>query len=133
MPTRSAGDLPLATYCFLRSFENREIRWPSPPARPARWPMRANTIRVSDGSFFVAALCHPQRGLISVSWALGFRDRHVIAAGAASALADETGAPPFAYALAQHTASLRPFVDRSTSFHSLAFNDTCDSDCELGF
>jgi len=27
MPTRFCWRLALATYCFLRSFENREIRW----------------------------------------------------------------------------------------------------------
>src|SRR6267143_1674845 len=74
---------PIATYCFLRSFETREIRW---------------------AIAAVAALCHPQRRVYWTSWAPWVS----IAAGL-SALVPHlhwlliSGAPPFAYALARHT------------------------------
>jgi len=41
----SAGDLPLATYCFLRSFENREIRWAIAAGAAGALRCWANTIR----------------------------------------------------------------------------------------
>jgi len=95
---------PLATYCFLRSFENREIRWPSPPARPARWRCWANTIRCSDWQLLRRCALSSATAAYFVSWA-----PWVSATVMFIALVPhlhwlmETGAPPFAYALAQHT------------------------------
>jgi hypothetical protein len=96
---------PLATYCFLRSFENREIRWAIAAGAAGALAMLGKYYSVFlIGSFFVAALCHPQRRAYFVSWA-----PWVSATVMFIALVPhlhwlvETGAPPFAYALAQHT------------------------------
>ena len=96
---------PLATYCFLRSFENREIRWAIAAGAAGALAMLGKYYSVFlIGSFFVAALCHPQRRAYFVSSA-----PWVSAAVMFIALVPhlrwlvETGAPPFAYALARHT------------------------------
>jgi len=96
---------PLATYCFLRSFENREIRWAIAAGAAGALAMLGKYYSVFlIGSFFVAALCHPQRRAYFVSWA-----PWVSATVMFIALVPhlhwlvETGAPPFAYALARHT------------------------------
>src|SRR5229473_6273114 len=61
---------PLATYCFLRSFENREIRWAIAAGAAGALAMLGKYYSVFlIGSFFVAALCHPQRRAYFVSWA----------------------------------------------------------------
>src|SRR6266403_6020357 len=94
---------PLATYCFLRSFENREIRWAIAAGAAGALAMLGKYYSVFlIGSFFVAALCHPQRRAYFVSWA-----PWVSATVMFIALVPhlhwlmETGAPPFAYALAR--------------------------------
>src|SRR3981189_4004685 len=49
---------PLATYCFLRSFENREIRWAiAAGAAGALAEVGQKFFAVLIWSFFVAALC----------------------------------------------------------------------------
>jgi 4-amino-4-deoxy-L-arabinose transferase-like glycosyltransferase len=100
---------PLATWCFLRSFETREIRWAVAAGAAAALAMLGKYYSVFlIVSFAVAALCHPERRAY-------FRSRAPwisIATGLAVLMPHlqwlvETGAPPFAYALARHTG--KPF------------------------
>jgi Dolichyl-phosphate-mannose-protein mannosyltransferase len=95
---------PLATYCFLRSFETREIRWAIAAGAGAALAMVGKYYSVFlVGSFVVAALCHPQRRAYFVSWA-----PWISAAVMFIALVPHlhwlvvNGAPPFTYALARH-------------------------------
>jgi 4-amino-4-deoxy-L-arabinose transferase-like glycosyltransferase len=61
---------PIATYCFLRSFETREIRWAIAAGATAALAMLGKYYSVFlIGSFVVAAICHPQRRAYFVSWA----------------------------------------------------------------
>src|SRR5258708_8633773 len=61
---------PLATYCFLRSFESREIRLAIAAGAAGALAMLGKYYSVFlIGSFFVAALCHPQRRAYFFSWA----------------------------------------------------------------
>src|ERR1700716_361853 len=96
---------PIATYCFLRSFETREIRWAIAAGAPAALAMLGKYYSVFlVGGFAFAAIFHPQRRAYFGSWAPWVS----IATGFA-ALAPHlhwlvvAGAPPFAYALARHT------------------------------
>jgi hypothetical protein len=96
---------PIATYCFLRSFETREIRWAIAAGATAALAMLGKYYSVFlVGGFAFAAIFHPQRRAYFNSWAPWIS----IATGFA-ALAPHlywlavTGAPPFAYALARHT------------------------------
>ena len=96
---------PLATYCFLRSFENREIRWAIAAGAAGALAMLGKYYSVFlIGSFFVAALCHPQRRAYFVSWApwVSATVMFITLVPHLHWLV-ETGAPPFAYALARHT------------------------------
>ena len=109
---------PLATYCFLRSFETREIRWAIAAGAGAALAMVGKYYSVFlIGSFVVAALCHPQRRAYFVSWA-----PWISAAVMFIALVPHlhwlvvNGAPPFTYALARH-AGKAPVADRSASLH----------------
>src|SRR6266481_234396 len=96
---------PLATYCFLRSFETREIRWAAAAGATAALAMLGKYYSVFlIGSFVFAAICHPQRRAYFTSLApwvstvVGFAvlgpHLHWLA---------KTGAMPFAYALERHT------------------------------
>src|SRR5712692_761694 len=96
---------PLATYCFLRSFETREIRWAVAAGATAALAMLGKYYSVFlIGSFVFAAICHPQRrayfGSLApwVSTVVGFAvlgpHLHWLAT---------TGAMPFTYALERHT------------------------------
>ncbi len=96
---------PIATYCFLRSFETREIRWAIAAGAAGALVMLGKYYSVFLlVSFAFAAICHPQRRVYWTSWAPWVS----IAAGL-SALVPHlhwlliSGAPPFAYALARHT------------------------------
>src|SRR5712664_2196532 len=96
---------PIATYCFLRSFETREIRWAVAAGATAALAMLGKYYSVFlIFSFAVAAFCHPQRRAYFRSSAPWIS----IATGIAALLPHlhwlvVTGAPPFAYALARHT------------------------------
>ncbi len=96
---------PIATYCFLRSFETREIRWAVAAGAAAALAMLGKYYSVFlIFSFAVAAFCHPQRRAYFRSSAPWIS----IATGGAALLPHlhwlvVTGAPPFAYALARHT------------------------------
>ena len=96
---------PIATYCFLRSFETREIRWAVAAGATAALAMLGKYYSVFlIFSFAVAAFCHPQRRAYFASSAPWIS----IATGFAALLPHlhwlaVTGAPPFVYALARHT------------------------------
>src|SRR5882672_6864193 len=85
---------PLATYCFLRSFENREIRWAIAAGATAALAMLGKyysvfLISVSDWQLRRRGdLSSATTGLFRLLGAVDFRDRHVHRAVAASALAD---------------------------------------------
>src|SRR6202011_4854226 len=91
---------PIAIYCFLRSFETRQVGWAIACGATAALAMLGKYYSVFlVGSFVFAAICHPQRRAYFGSWAPWAS----LVAGFA-ALAPHlqwlaaTGAPPFAYA-----------------------------------
>jgi len=95
---------PLATYCFLRSFETREARWAVAAGGAAALAMLGKYYSVFLlAGFGLAAILHPQRRAYFASIAPWLS----MAAGVA-ALAPHlhwlatTGAQPFTYALATH-------------------------------
>jgi 4-amino-4-deoxy-L-arabinose transferase-like glycosyltransferase len=95
---------PLATYCFLRSFETRELKWAVAAGATAALAMLGKYYSVFlIGSFVLAALCNPRRHAYFRSPAPW------ISAGVGLvALAPHlfwlatTGATPFTYALREH-------------------------------
>jgi 4-amino-4-deoxy-L-arabinose transferase-like glycosyltransferase len=96
---------PLATYCFLRSFETREIRWAVAAGAAAALAMLGKYYSVFlIVSFLFAAICHPQRRAYFASWA-----PWVSLVTAFTALLPHlnwlalNGAPPVVYALTRHT------------------------------
>src|ERR1700681_269656 len=96
---------PLATYCFLRSFETREIRWAVAAGATAALAMLGKYYSVFlIGSFVFAAICHPQRRAYFTSWA-----PWVSLVTLFTALLPHlnwlavNGAPPVVYALTRHT------------------------------
>jgi 4-amino-4-deoxy-L-arabinose transferase-like glycosyltransferase len=96
---------PIATYCFLRSFETREIGWAIAAGATAALAMLGKYYSVFlIVSFLFAAICHPQRRAYFGSLA-----PWVSTVAGLVALAPHlhwlatTGAKPFAYALARHT------------------------------
>jgi 4-amino-4-deoxy-L-arabinose transferase-like glycosyltransferase len=95
---------PLATLCFLRSFETRRIGWAVAAGVVTAAAMLGKYYSVFLlSSFMLAALCHPQRRLYFASCA-----PWVSLLAGAVALAPHlhwllaTGAPPFAYAIQTH-------------------------------
>jgi 4-amino-4-deoxy-L-arabinose transferase-like glycosyltransferase len=93
---------PLATYCFLRSFESRHFVWAAAAGATAAIAMLGKYYSIFlIGSFVFAAICHPQRRayfgsvapLVSVVAGLVVLGPHL------HWLAT-TGAEPFNYALA---------------------------------
>src|SRR5882762_6888278 len=95
---------PLATYCFLRSFETRQVVWAVAAGATAALAMLGKYYSVFlISSFVFAAICHPQRrvyfGSLApwVSSVVGFA-----ALGPHLHWLATTGAMPFAYALAGH-------------------------------
>lgn len=95
---------PLATYCFLRSFETRALEWAIAAGASAALAMLGKYFSVFlIGSCAVAAICHPQRrayfGSLApwVSTLVGL----LLLAPHIYWLAT-TGAKPFAYALTKH-------------------------------
>jgi 4-amino-4-deoxy-L-arabinose transferase-like glycosyltransferase len=110
---------PLASFCFLRSFETREIRWAIAAGAAGALAMLGKYYSVFlITSFVFAAICHPQRRAYFVSWA-----PWVSAIVMFTALLPhlhwlvENGAPPFAYALARHSGkALAPSVIEALLF-----------------
>src|SRR5450631_819182 len=96
---------PLATYCFLRSFETREIRWAVAAGATAALAMLGKYYSVFlIGSFVFAAICHPQRRAYFTSWApwASLVTLFTALLPHLNWLA-ANGAPPVVYALARHT------------------------------
>jgi Dolichyl-phosphate-mannose-protein mannosyltransferase len=110
---------PLATYCFLRSFETRTLEWAIAAGATAALAMLGKYFSVFlIGSFAVAAICHPQRRAYFGSlapWAstlVGF----LVLAPHIYWLAT-TGAKPFAYALTKHAGKeLGPSLGEAIGF-----------------
>ena len=95
---------PLATYCFLRSFETCQIKWAAAAGALAAIAMLGKYYSVFlVGSFVFAAVCHPQRRLFFGSWApwVSALVGLVVLAPHIYWLAT-TGAIPFEYAMAAH-------------------------------
>jgi 4-amino-4-deoxy-L-arabinose transferase-like glycosyltransferase len=96
---------PIATYCFLRSFEARQVVWAIAAGATAALAMLGKYYSVFlIGGFVFAAICHPQRrayfGSLApwVSTVVGFA-----ALGPHLHWLAMTGAMPFTYALERHT------------------------------
>jgi hypothetical protein len=95
---------PLATYCFLRSFETRTLEWAIAAGASAALAMLGKYFSVFlIASFLVAAICHPQRRAYFASLApwVSTLVGLVMLAPHINWLAT-TGAKPFAYALSKH-------------------------------
>jgi 4-amino-4-deoxy-L-arabinose transferase-like glycosyltransferase len=101
---------PLATYCFLRSFEARDSRWAVAAGAAAALAMLGKYYSVFLlVSFGVAALLHRERRAyfgsaapyLSIATGLAVLAPHLYWLAT-------TGAPPFSYALAMH--ANRPFA-----------------------
>jgi 4-amino-4-deoxy-L-arabinose transferase-like glycosyltransferase len=95
---------PIATYCFLRSFETRQFGWAIAAGATAALAMLGKYYSVFlIVSFLFAAICHPQRrayfGSLApwVSTVVG-----LVALGPHLHWLATTGAKPFAYALGLH-------------------------------
>jgi Dolichyl-phosphate-mannose-protein mannosyltransferase len=95
---------PLATYCFLRSFETLDMKWAIAAGASAALAMLGKYYSVFLlASFAFAALCHPRRRAYFGSFA-----PYISVATGLAALAPHlywlatTGAQPFAYALERH-------------------------------
>lgn len=95
---------PLATYCFLRSFETRRIVWAVAAGATAALAMLGKYYSVFlVSSFVLAAICHPQRRLYFGSTAPWISTIVGVAAlGAHVHWLVTTGAMPFTYAIATH-------------------------------
>jgi 4-amino-4-deoxy-L-arabinose transferase-like glycosyltransferase len=95
---------PLATYCFLQSFETRQLWWAVAAGFTAALAMLGKYYSAFlIGSFALAAICHPARRAYFASWA-----PWVSIATGLLALAPHlvwlvaTGAQPIVYAFARH-------------------------------
>ena len=95
---------PLATYCFLRSFETRQIKWAAAAGALAALAMLGKYYSVFLVSGFAfAAVCHPQRRIYfrsQVPWVSTLVGLIVLAPHL-HWLAT-TGAAPFEYAIQAH-------------------------------
>ncbi|UFZ01761.1 glycosyltransferase family 39 protein [Bradyrhizobium ontarionense] len=95
---------PLATYCFLRSFETRHVGWAVAAGATAALAMLGKYYSIFlIASFAVAALCHRDRRAYFTSWA-----PWIAALSGLVALAPHlywlatTGAQPFSHAIEHH-------------------------------
>lgn len=95
---------PASTYCFLRSFETREVKWAAAAGAAAALAMLGKYYSAFlIGSFVFAAICHPQRRAYFgspapwISAGVG-----LVALGPHLHWLVTTGAMPFTYALTEH-------------------------------
>jgi 4-amino-4-deoxy-L-arabinose transferase-like glycosyltransferase len=110
---------PIATYCFLRSFETRQVLWAIAAGATAALAMLGKYYSVFLlGSFALAAICHPQRRAYFTSLA-----PWVSAVVGLAALGPHlhwlatTGAMPFTYALEEHAGkAFRPALIEALLF-----------------
>ncbi len=95
---------PLATYCFLRSFETRAIGWAAAAGFLSALAMLGKYYSIFlVGSFVLAAVVHPQRAIYFRSWAPWVSAlTGIVALGPHIHWLATTGAAPFAYALDVH-------------------------------
>src|ERR1700757_400513 len=95
---------PIATYCFLRSFETREVKWAIAAGATAALAMLGKYYSVFlIASFLGAAVCHSQRRAYFGSLAPWTSTITGLAALAPHMVwLATTGAMPFAYALERH-------------------------------
>jgi 4-amino-4-deoxy-L-arabinose transferase-like glycosyltransferase len=95
---------PIATYCFLRSFETRQVVWAVAAGATAALAMLGKYYSVFLlGGFAFAAICHPQRRAYFGSSAPWVSTVVGLAAlGPHLYWLATTGAMPFAYALSRH-------------------------------
>ena len=95
---------PIATYCFLRSFESRAVGWAVAAGATAALAMLGKYYSVFlIVSFLGAAICHPQRRAYFGSLAPWISTVTGLAALAPHMVwLATTGAQPFAYALERH-------------------------------
>ena len=95
---------PIATYCFLRSFETREIGWAVAAGATAALAMLGKYYSaLLIVSFLLAAICHPQRRAYFGSLAPCVSTITGLAALAPHMYwLATTGAEPFAYAVERH-------------------------------
>jgi 4-amino-4-deoxy-L-arabinose transferase-like glycosyltransferase len=95
---------PLATYCFLRSFETRAIGWAAAAGVLAALAMLGKYYSIFlIGSFALAAIVHPQRAVYFKSWAPWISAlTGLIALGPHIHWLVTTGATPFTYAMQVH-------------------------------
>jgi 4-amino-4-deoxy-L-arabinose transferase-like glycosyltransferase len=95
---------PIATYCFLRSFETRRIGWAIAAGAAAALAMLGKYYSgVLIGSFVFAAICHPQRRVYfgsSAPWVSTLAGFAVL--GPHLLWLANTGGMPLRYALAEH-------------------------------
>jgi hypothetical protein len=98
------GVWPVATYCFLRSYETRQAGWAVACGVIAALAMLGKCYSAFlIGGFIFAAICHPQRRAYIAS-----RAPWISAIAGLAALGPHlhwlwtTGAKPFAYALNEH-------------------------------
>ena len=106
---------PIATYCFLRSFETRTVGWAIAAGATAALAMLGKYYSVFlILSFLAAAVCHPQRRAYFGSWAPWASTATGLAALAPHMVwLATTGAQPFAYALERHAgkAHVPPLIE----------------------
>src|SRR3981189_1118710 len=95
---------PLATYCFLRSFETRHVGWAAAAGATAAIAMLGKYYSIFlIGSFVFAAIVHPQRRVYLASLAPWVSATVGLAAlGPHLYWLATTGAEPFGYALKIH-------------------------------
>jgi 4-amino-4-deoxy-L-arabinose transferase-like glycosyltransferase len=95
---------PIATYCFLRSFESREVGWAVAAGLTAALAMLGKYYSVFlIASFLGAAMCHPQRRAYFCSLAPWISTiTGLVALAPHLVWLATTGAQPFAYALERH-------------------------------
>ncbi|MDB5567021.1 MAG: hypothetical protein JWP84_3587 [Tardiphaga sp.] len=108
---------PLATYCFLRSFESRALGWAAAAGAFAALAMLGKYYSVFlVGSFVLAAVAHPQRATYFKSWApWASALAGLVVLGPHLHWLATTGATPFAYALDVHSG-----IDFSSSLYEAA-------------
>ena len=110
---------PLATLCFLRSFQTRTAGWAAAAGATAALAMLGKYYSIFlIGGFAVAAICHPERRAYFTS-----RAPWIAAATGLLVLAPHihwlatTGAQPFAYAMEHHSGkALGPAVREAIGF-----------------
>jgi len=95
---------PLATYCFLRSYESRHLGWAAAAGALGAVAMLGKYYSIFLlGAFVLAAIAHPQRAAYFRSWAPWISAlTGLIVLGPHIHWLATSGATPFAYAMQVH-------------------------------